>query len=187
MSNPETFLAQCVTLPTFAKMHGRAHQWAYDMVELGYNYRLSDVACALGASQLARLDENLARRRARVATYDRELADLEAVRRPETPRRGESAWHLYPIRLDLARIRVDRDTFLRALRAEGIGATVHYPPVHLLRYYRESLGHAPGECPHAERAAAELLSLPLFPTLSPEDQCDVVTAVRKVCAHYGAG
>ena len=154
--------------------------WFYEMVELGYNYRLPDVACALGLSQLTRLPEWTRRRQEIARLYDAAFADLPAVR-PLGVQPGVShAYHLYVIRLDLEKLTVDRGVVFQALRAEGIGVNVHYVPVHLHPFYREKFGMEPGLCPVAEAAYAEILSLPVFPTMTDADARDVVMAVAKV-------
>ncbi len=157
--------------------------WYYEMQELGFNYRLPDFACALGRSQLPRLAPLLERRRRIAAVYDDRLAKLPAVLAPSEPEAGQGSWHLYPIRLRLERLRVDRDAVLRALRAEGIGAAVHFIPVHLHPYYAR-LGFARGLCPVAEQAYRELISLPIFPAMSERDIDDVVTALGEILEHY---
>ena len=96
------------------------------------------------------------------------------------------AWHLYPIRLDLAQLRAGRDQILNALRAENIGATVHYIPVHLHPYYRDSFGYVAGGYPVAEGAYQRLISLPIFHGMKEQDVEDVITAVKKVMQFYGA-
>jgi perosamine synthetase len=149
--------------------------WFYEMVELGYNYRLSDLQCALGRSQLARLDGWLERRRSIAAAYDAALGELRGVR-PVGRREGvRHAFHLYPVLLDL-----DRKRVYEALRAEGIGVNVHYVPVHLHPYYRKRFGYAGGELPIAEAAYERLLSLPLFPRMTDGDVGDVLAALSKV-------
>ena len=117
------------------------------MVLLGFNYRLTDVACALGLSQLKKLDRNLSRRREIAARYSAVFSDLEAVMIPAVRKDVNPAWHLYPIRLNLERLKVDRGQIFRALRAENIGVNVHYIPVHLHPYYRERFGYQAGEFP----------------------------------------
>lgn len=158
--------------------------WFYEMVELGYNYRLTDFQAALGRSQLKRLPDWITRRREIARYYDDAFAELPAVdpltRRAEV----EHGYHLYVIKLDLDRLNVDRGQVFRALRAEGIGVNVHYIPVHLHPYYRERFGTRPGLCPEAERAYERILSLPIFPTMTDQDAQDVVHAVRKVTAAY---
>jgi perosamine synthetase len=157
-------------------------QWHYEMVLLGFNYRLSDIACALGLSQLKKLEENLARRREIAARYKIAFHDIEAVTAPEVCPDINPAWHLYPIRLNLEKLSADRGEVCRALRAENIGVNVHYIPVHLHPYYRDRLGHRAGEYPIAEDAYQRLISLPMFHGMSAADVDDVVAAVRKVAA-----
>lgn len=152
-----------------------AGAWFYEMVELGFNYRLSDVNCALGQSQLRKLPGWIARRQQLAARYDAALAAAASARhgapgsalaaaRPLARRPGLShAYHLYVVRVPA------RDTVFGALRAEGIGANVHYIPVHLHPYHRERLGTGPGDCPVAEAAFAEILTLPLFPAMADAD------------------
>ncbi len=153
------------------------------MVELGYNYRLSDLQCALGLSQLSRLDQNLERRAEIARRYRAELASQPGLIVPAVAADVRHAWHLFPVLLDLERLRVDRRAVLGALRAENIGAAVHYVPVYWHPYY-EKLGYARGLCPRAERAFERLVTLPLFPGMTDEDAADVLTAVRKVLGHY---
>jgi perosamine synthetase len=166
------------------RQRAAAASWIYEMVDLGYNYRLSDIQCALGRSQLHKLPASVARRQAIARRYDAAFADLPEVRplavRPEV----SHAYHLYVVRLELERLRVDRGMVFRALRAEGIGVNVHYLPVYLHPYYREKFGGGPGDCPVAERAYQQILSLPMFCGLDDRDVEDVVEAVTKVTEHY---
>lgn len=159
-------------------------QWYYDMVALGYNYRLTDIGCALGLSQLRRLHTNLARRREIAARYTGALQGIPGVIPPAVRPDVNPAWHLYPIRLDLARLRVDRAEIFRALQAEGLGVNVHYIPVHMHPYYREHLGYQGGEYPVAEDAYERLISLPMFHAMSDQDVEDVIEAVSKVLGYY---
>lgn len=158
----------------------RTGQWHYEMTELGYNYRLPDLMCALGLSQLPRLEANVARRRAIAAAYEERLAGVPELRLPAVRPGVEPAWHLYPVRVD----GIDRETAFRALRAEGIGVNVHYVPVHLHPYYRERFGYAGGEFPVAEAAYETLLSLPMFHGMADADVDDVVEAIGKVVQRY---
>jgi UDP-4-amino-4,6-dideoxy-N-acetyl-beta-L-altrosamine transaminase len=150
--------------------------WYYEQIELGLNYRLTDLQAALGLSQLRRLGEFLQRRRALVARYDHLLADVP-VQRPLIDVLNESAWHLYVIRIDPGQAGKTRRQVYDAMRAAGIGVQVHYIPVHLQPYYR-ALGFKPGHCPEAERYGEEALSLPLYPALSDGEQDQVVEALR---------
>lgn len=171
-------------LSSEARQRQRGAQWQYDMVLLGFNYRLSDLACALGLEQLKRLNTNLERRRDIAMLYDNALRHLEAVQRPSVRQDVNPAWHLYPIRLNLEKLQATREQILCALRAENIGVNVHYPPVHRLRYYRDRFGFLGGELPVAEDAYDRLISLPMFHGMSDEDVNDVVRALRKVLAHF---
>ena len=159
-------------------------QWYYEMTELGYNYRLSDIGCALGLSQLHRLTDNLKRRREIAGYYTEALAELPGIvtpiERPET----KSAWHLYPVRIQLDRFGSGRKELFQALRAENIEVNVHYIPVHLHPYYRRRFGYQDGEYPMAEAAYESLISLPLFPGMLEQDAQDVIQAMRKVFGHY---
>lgn len=154
--------------------------WFYEMLELGYNYRLSDMQCALGLSQLRKLSAWVKRRQEIAREYDAAFLEMPGIRplavRPEV----SHAYHLYVVRLDLTRLRVTRAKVFAALRAEGIGVNVHYIPVHLHPFYRERFGTKPGLCPVAERAYDEIITLPLFPRMSDKDVEDVIVAVRKV-------
>jgi len=159
-------------------------QWYYEMVLLGFNYRLTDVACALGLSQLLKLRPNLARRREIAAHYAAAFRAVPGLIPPSVRADVDPAWHLYPIRVDLAKLTVDRGQIFRALRAENIGVNVHYIPVHLHPYYRNQFGHRDGECPVAEAAYERLISLPMFHGMTDADMGDVVRAVSKVISPY---
>jgi UDP-4-amino-4,6-dideoxy-N-acetyl-beta-L-altrosamine transaminase len=158
--------------------------WFYEMVALGFNYRLTDIACALGVSQLARIEANLARRRGIVARYTEGCREFPGVIPPVVREDVSPAWHLYPIRLELEKLTVGRAEIFRALRAENIGVNVHYIPVHMHPYYRERFGCSDGEYPIAEDAYERLISLPLFHGMKDQDADDVVNAVSKVMAAY---
>jgi perosamine synthetase len=159
-------------------------QWHYEMVLLGFNYRLTDIACALGLSQLKKLAQNLSRRREIAALYSQAFRDLDAVIVPAVRAGANPAWHLYPIRLNLEKLCAGRRQVFRALRAENIGVNVHYIPVNLHPYYREHLGHHAGEYPIAENAYERLISLPMFHGMSDQDVEDVIAAVKKVTAVF---
>ncbi|WP_354049841.1 UDP-4-amino-4,6-dideoxy-N-acetyl-beta-L-altrosamine transaminase [Bradyrhizobium sp. LB12.1] len=154
--------------------------FSYDMVELGYNYRLPDVQCALGIAQLKHLQDWLDKRQAIAARYDEMFADVPFVRPLATRPDRTNAYHLYVIRLDLGRLKVDRRRAFDHLKAAGIGANVHYAPVYHHSFYRERFGYQPGLCPNAEAAYSEILTLPMFPTLSESDQDYVVRTVTEL-------
>jgi perosamine synthetase len=159
-------------------------QWYYEMVTLGFNYRLTDISCALGLSQLRRIDFNLARRREIAAQYHDAFKDLPGVRLPYVQAHNDPSWHLYPVRFDQAVLGVTRAEVFAALRAEGVGVNVHYVPVHIHPYYRTAFGYKPGQYPMAEQAYQQLVSLPIFHGMTDVDVNDVTVAVRKVVEHY---
>lgn len=167
-----------------ARDRQREGQWHYEMALLGFNYRLTDIACALGLQQLRKLEANLARRKQIAAKYAGALGAVAGIFVPAVRSEVLPAWHLYPIRLDLAKLSAGRGEIFRALRAENIGVNVHYIPVHLHPYYREQFGYQGGEFPVAEAAYECLISLPMFHGMSDADVGDVIAAVRKVCAAY---
>jgi perosamine synthetase len=155
--------------------------WFYEMVDLGYNYRLSDMQCALGKSQLQKLPSWIERRQEIARRYDEAFADDPMVT-PLTVRADVShAYHLYVVQFNMDRLPFDKALLFRALRAEGIGVNVHYIPVHLHPFYQQHFGTAPGLCPVAEMAYERIVSLPIFPRMSNDDCDDVIAAVRKVC------
>jgi UDP-4-amino-4,6-dideoxy-N-acetyl-beta-L-altrosamine transaminase len=151
--------------------HGDPGAWYYEQQRLGFNYRMTDIAAALGLSQLTRIEDFLARRRQIEATYDAAFADLP-VKTPWQHPDTASAWHLYVIRVDARRHRAVFDE----LRAAGIGVNLHYIPVYRQPYYRE-LGFGQGHCPNAEAYYAEAISLPIYPSMTDEEQQQVIAAV----------
>jgi UDP-4-amino-4,6-dideoxy-N-acetyl-beta-L-altrosamine transaminase len=170
------------------RSHGMVHElerfeyepttpWYYEQQELGYNYRITDVQCALGLSQLGKLERFLARRRELAARYDGALAALDGVM-PVT--RGgataSSAYHLYAVLIDFPRFGRTRAQVMQTLRERGIGTQVHYPPVPSQPYYRR-LGEAPERYPGAMAYAERTLSLPLFPAMRDDDVTRVVEAL----------
>lgn len=181
----DRFLANCMAR---LRTHGITRQpdemtrtpdgpWYYQQIELGFNYRMSDVHAVLGVSQMKRLDEFIARRRDISARYDRTLADLPVSipwRHPDTI----SGCHLYVIRLKLHRIQKTHKEIFNALRASGVGVNLHYIPVYRQPDF-EKLGFEPGYCTEAERYYDEAISLPVFPDLTEEQQFLVVNSLKK--------
>lgn len=150
--------------------------WEYHMTFLGHNYRMSDINCALGASQMARLPEFLARRRRLAALYDARLAASKVARPLAVAQKNLSAWHLYVVRLAGG---VDRRRVFEHMRGRGIGVNVHYLPVHLHPYYRKRFATGPGLCPAAEAAYERILTLPLHPGMDDSDVDRVVMALEE--------
>jgi UDP-4-amino-4,6-dideoxy-N-acetyl-beta-L-altrosamine transaminase len=154
--------------------------WYYQQIELGLNYRLTDVQAALGASQMKRIDAFIARRRALAARYDERLWNLPLTTPWQDPA-GRSAYHLYPIRLHVERLKVTRRDVFERLRAGGIGVQVHYIPVHLQPYYR-ALGFKEGDFPATERYYAGAITLPLFATMTDDEQDVVIERLHEILA-----
>jgi len=152
--------------------------WYMEMQELGYNYRISDILCALGISQLSRAEAGLARRRALAAQYDAAFAATPGVT-VLAPGRPGHAYHLYVIQV------ANRRGLYEFLRTKNILAQVHYVPVHRMPYY-ENLGWKFGDFPHAEAYYSRCLSLPLYPTLTDAEQAYVIDCVREFMAHNPA-
>jgi perosamine synthetase len=163
----------------------RQGSWFYEMTELGYNYRLSDVQCALGITQLPKLSSWVIRRRAIARRYGEALAQMDGIEPLRTRSDAHSAYHLYVVRLDAACLTADRARIFAALRAEGIGVNVHYLPVYLHPFYRRRFAVGAGLCPRAEAAYESILSLPMFPAMTDADVEDVIQALWKVVNAYG--
>ena len=158
--------------------------WTYAMVELGYNYRLTDIGAALGIAQLSHIDTFLARRRRLAARYLERLGDDGYLDVPTLDPGADPAWHFMFVQLRLDRLRVDRGAVYHALRAEGIGVNVHYIPVHQHPYYRDRY---PGlSFPVADAAYERLLTLPLHAGMTDADVDDFVVALSKVTSAYSA-
>jgi len=151
--------------------------WYYQQIDLGFNYRMTDIQAALGLSQMQRLDEFVARRHAVAKRYDELLADLPLVTPWQHPD-SYSGLHLYVIRLKLGHIRKTHREVFEALRAAGIGVNLHYIPVYRQPYYSD-LGFKAGLCPESEQYYAEAISLPMYPALSDAQQDQVVSALRE--------
>ena len=166
------------------KRYTAAGHWRYDVVAAGHKYNMTDLAASLGSTQLAKVRTFHVRRRRLAARYSRGLATLDAIVPPPTRRDAEHAWHLYMIRIRPEMLRIDRDAFIDELRARNIGTSVHFIPLHLHPYYQHVWGYRDGACPNAEAAFANVVSLPLYPSMRDEDVDDVLTAVADVVARH---
>ena len=158
-------------------------EFHYDMAGLGFNYRLTDVQSALGLNQIKRLSDFIKCRRTIAAQYDSSLQDHPIIEILNVDSKVFHPYHLYVVKLRLENLKVDRDHVFAALRAENIGVNVHYLPVYLHSYYR-TLGYSLGSCPVAEKVYEQILSLPIFSTMTEEDVEDVIGACDKVLSAY---
>jgi dTDP-4-amino-4,6-dideoxygalactose transaminase len=159
--------------------------WYYEMQALGYNYRITDIQCALGLSQLARLDAFTARRREIVARYNEALAGIPSLTTPGLRNAADRefiSWHLYTVQIDFRAIGKTRTQVMAELRAKGVGSQVLYIPVHLQPWYRQTYGYGLGKCPVAETYYRRALSLPLFSAMKDADVGRVIESVKEVIA-----
>lgn len=162
------------------KSHG---PWYYEQIDLGYNYRLTDIQCALILSQLDKLELFRARRREIVERYNQAFLEIpELFVQQEIPE-SDTTRHLYILRIRPEKLSIDRKGFFEALGAENICCNVHYIPVYYHPYY-EKLGYKKGICPNAEKLYEEIISLPLYYSLTEQDVEDVICAVKKIAEYY---
>lgn len=157
--------------------------WYYEMVDLGMNYRMTDLQATLGLSQLNKIDYFVKRRREIAEQYNTAFSDMSQVTIPYQSAEANSSWHLYMLCLNLESLKVGRREIFDALRAENIGVHVHYIPVYYQPYY-EKIGYEKGICPVAEKWYEAALTLPLFPKMTDNDTDSVIEAVKKVIKYY---
>jgi dTDP-4-amino-4,6-dideoxygalactose transaminase len=175
-------------------LHGLSHDawkrfagnnpWDYRIVAPGYKYNLTDIAAALGIHQAAKAEQLRLERQTIARLFREQLADVQQLELPPDPPDRIHSWHLFPIRLRLDRLRIDRNTFMTKLREAGVGCSVHWRPLHLHPYYEETFHWRPDHLPEASRQWLRLVSLPLFPGMSASEQNHVVTVVRQLCVRH---
>ncbi len=161
--------------------YGAGGSWFYEVAEAGYKYNLTDLAAAIGHAQLERIEELASAREAIAARYDAAFGASELVELPPRREGDRHAWHLYVIRLQLDALAIDRAEAIRLLAAAGIGASVHFIPLHLHPYYQRVLGYRPGDFPVAERLYERSISVPIWPGMTEEQVNRVATTVLEVC------
>lgn len=161
----------------------------YTTIYPGYKYNMMDIQAAMGIHQLARVEENLRTRERYWQMYDKTFADIPELitPSPNSPPGSRHARHLYTVLLDLDRLRISRNQFIQAMKAENIGTGIHFTALHLHRYYREAFGYRPGDLPNAEWIGERTVSLPLSPKLTEDDVTDVIKAVRRLIDRYRHG
>ena len=157
--------------------------WYYEQIDLGYNYRITDIQCALIISQLDKIEKFAARRRQIVERYNEAFAQIPEITVQQEIPESDTTRHLYILRIKPELLNIDRKGFFEALAAENICCNVHYIPVYRHPYY-EKLGYQKGLCPEAEKLYNEIISLPLYYSLTDKDVEDVITAVSKIAAYY---
>lgn len=157
--------------------------WYYEQIDLGYNYRITDIQCGLGISQLKKIDSFIGKRREIASIYDEELSKIPEVNVPFEESFSKSGYHIYTITLNLDMLKCNRREIFEALQCENIGVNVHYIPIYLQPYYRE-LGYKQGICPVAEEVYNCMITIPLFASMTNEDVNDVINAIKKVINYY---
>jgi perosamine synthetase len=166
------------------KRYTRSGSWRYDVVDLGFKYNMTDVAAAIGLSQLAKFDEMQRRRRRLARRYTELLDGEEAFDLPAEDAGSRHAWHLYILRLRPGVLRIGRDRLMALLGERGVGASLHFLPLHLHSYYRRTFAYRAGAFPVTERESARAISLPLYPGLSPTAQERVVGTLSDLARRY---
>ena len=158
--------------------------WYYEIYAPGHNFRITDFQCALGISQLKKLDRFVERRREIASRYNEAFSKIEEVIIPFEEDSAKAAYHIYVIQLRTELLKVGRKEIFEALRAENIGVNVHYIPLHLHPFYQRQFGYKKGDYPKAERYYERAITLPIFPKMTDEDVDDVIEAVEKVITYY---
>jgi len=162
------------------KRYQGAGSWYYEVVAAGYKQNMTDIQAAIGIHQLRKLDGFLETRARYAQMYSDAFADMSELHTPTLRDGRKHAWHLYVLRLRSERLRIDRAQFIDALRERNVGTSVHFIPVHLHPFYRETFGYRPGDLPRAETLYADMISLPLYPKMTENDVTSVIEAVKDV-------
>lgn len=154
--------------------------WYYEIEELGYNYRLTDIHCALGLSQLKKLDKFAARRREIAKKYQSGFSGIKEIILIKEENFAKSVWHIYPIQFDLTKLKIDRKEIFEQLGEKGIKCQVHYMPVHLHPFYKKNFGYKKGDFPVAEKYYERAITLPLFPKMTDSEVNFVIKTVKEI-------
>ena len=166
------------------KRYMQGGAWSYEIVAPGFKYNLTDVAAAIGLPQLKRCDEFHRRRIEIVQSYQRGLSGVRGVSTPQVSDVDSHAWHLYVIQVEAVELTISRDAFIEELSARNIGVSVHFIPLHVQPYYRDTYGYSPNDFPRAFEAFQRIISLPLYARMSDADVQDVIDAVTDVAEQH---
>ena len=156
--------------------------WYYEIIAPGYKYNLTDIASAIGIHQLRKAERFHHRRTEIVEAYNRVLKEVEELTLPQTMPDRIHSWHLYVLRLKLDRLKIDRGQFITELQQRGISASVHWLPLHMHPYYRETYGYAPQDLPMASSLYPEIITLPLYPDMSEGELAYVCDSIKEIIA-----
>jgi dTDP-4-amino-4,6-dideoxygalactose transaminase len=175
-------------------LHGISHDawdrytekgsWYYEVLRPGYKYNMTDIAAALGIEQLKKCDDFYQARRRIAERYNEAFADLTEIQVPTCGSDLQHAWHLYIIRLNLDRLSIDRQHFIKALNSRRIGTSVHFIPLHLHPFYKQTFGCQPADFPQASATFERIVSLPIYPAMTEENVSDVIAAMRSLVQEY---
>lgn len=177
------FRSHCITRDINQHADKEVGGWYYEQLDLGYNYRMTDIQAALGISQMNKIDWFINRRREIVKKYNEAFKDLDGVILQKNADFSDTVNHLYVIKLDLNKLKANRKEIYNALIAENIGVNVHYIPVYWHPYYQK-LGYKKGLCPKAEELYNSIFTIPLFPAMTDNDVEDVINGVYKIINYY---
>lgn len=158
--------------------------WDYRIITPGYKYNLTDIAAAIGIHQLARAEEMRQQREQIAEQYLHEFAGIGEIELPPTDKNRLHSWHLFPIRLKLENLSIDRNEFIEELKRFGIGCSVHWRPLHLHPLYAQKYGWAEEQLPNATQIWAQLVSLPIFPSMTSIEINQVIKTVKNLCQAY---
>lgn len=166
--------------------YAKGGSWKYDIEEPGYKYNMFDIQASLGLIQLDRLEE-MQERRAKIADkYNRAFSELTAVKVPVVSEGTTThSWHLYVLRIDPTELRIDRDQFIEELKERNVGTSVHFIPVHLMTAYSKKYGYKKGDFPNTEAWFENIVSLPLYPTMTDDDVDYVISSVQDIVHKFG--
>jgi perosamine synthetase len=162
------------------KRYSSEGSWYYEILYPGYKYNLTDIAAAIGVEQLKKCDQFWHARKRIADMYNIGFAEIPEIRTPKCGSCMQHSWHLYVIQLDLERLRINRSEFIEALKNEGVGTSVHFIPLHLHPFYRDTFGYKPSDFPVASALSERIISLPIYPRMTAANVDAVISAVKKV-------
>ena len=166
------------------KRYSKGGSWEYDVAENGFKYNTTDINASMGLAQLKKLEDMWEKRKAIASTYSEAFAGLDTVVPYKVKEDRVSSWHLYPLRLNLPALKIDRDTFIKILGSKGIGTSVHFIPLYRFKYYRERFGYSPVDFPNSEWVFKRVVSLPIYPSMTEEELSYVVEVVSDTLKRY---
>jgi len=158
--------------------------WYYEVIYPGYKYNMTDIQAAIGIHQLKKLEKMQKRREDIAKIYHEAFENMDTITTPVVKNHVRHAWHLYPILIETKKLRIDRNQFIEALKAENVGTSVHFIPVHLHPCYRKRFGFKEGDFPVSEYVYEREVSLPIYPSMTGDEVEDVILAVKKIVNHY---